>query len=57
MEKVKTTGYKSGRLIQCAPDDSCPLESYCEFWNQSGERCKWPDKQDEAENEGMEIPW
>ncbi len=57
MTTDKTKGYKSGRLIQCAPDDSCPLESYCEFWNQSGEKCQWPTKQEEAENEGMEIPW
>ncbi len=55
MEALEKTRYKSGNLIQCSPDGSCPLESYCEFWDTNREKCQWPDKQDKADN--MDIPW
>ncbi len=55
MKALAEIRYKGGNLIKCSPDGSCPLESYCEFWNQSGEKCKWPNSQDKSDLE--DLPW
>lgn len=55
MKVLEKTRYKSGRLIKCSPDGSCPLEVLCEFWSESREKCQWPDKQ-EQDKEKMDIP-
>ena len=54
MKVLTKTRYRSGNLIQCSPDGSCPLEELCEYWSER-EKCQWPDKQDEADL--MDIPW
>ncbi len=55
MKALEKTRYKGGNIIKCSPDGSCPLESYCKFWNLSRERCDWPDKQDEVENDKARL--
>ena len=56
MKALEKMRYKAGQLIQCSENGDCPLFELCEFWNESREKCQWPDIQDK-ENERMEIPW